>query len=648
MDVLNPDQAELVREHLKMVLESRAFAGSKRAQEFLQLIVGHALDGNFEGLTERMIGSEMFGRPIGYDTGNDSVVRVKATEVRKKLAQFYIEADGKTAVRIELPAGSYVPRFQFDSLQGAEHPPSEAVPAPSVQPVAAQPIVEEPVPGAAEAAIAPAAPISPANRSWFLAALIAIVLGVVGYFSYQGWYLASNAGSGIRSIAILPLANLSGDPTQVYFADGMTEELITDLGQVPNLRVISMTSAMTYRDTNKTLPEIARELSVDGVVEGGVLRDGNHVRISVQLIDARSDRPIWVHTYVRDLMSVIAWQGEVAQAIAEQIRIEVTPQQQSRFARNRPIDPEAQDLYLHGSALLEAEDCKNAVDFFHAALDKYPNYAQAHAALAFCDGRLGESGRLNSKEAFSLQRIEAERAVELDPLLPEGHAELANADLALNWDWASAAAEFHRALELNPNSASIHQEYELYLVRVGQLPEALEQVKRSEELDPESGRLYHLHGFIFYFSHQYDEALSLIQKVDGMDIKPPSWTYLLGEIYLEKGRYADSIAEFLKSGDRPQTLGHLGNAYGRAGHIEAARRMIPQLEEYVKSQGIGRYETALVFVGMGDKNNAFKWLQEAYQAREIGITYLKIDPCLDPLRSDPRFAELLQRVGLAN
>jgi tetratricopeptide (TPR) repeat protein len=427
----------------------------------------------------------------------------------------------------------------------------------------------------------------------------------------------------------------------------MTEELINDLGQVSTLRVISMTSAMTYKGTKKKLPEIARELAVGGVVEGSVQREGNQVRISAQLIDARTDRPIWAHTYVRDMTSVLDLQGEVAKAIADEISITVTPLEQARLARGRPIDPEAQDSYLHGILQLDADDCKSAIDYFNQALARDPNYAQAHAALANCYGRLGESGQMAYKNAFSKQKSEATRAIELDDSLPEGHAELANSAMTLDWDWAAAATEFHRALELNPNSAIIHQKYAFYLVRTGQQREALAEVERGVDLDPVSGRSFHYEGFIDYFSRQYDQALSLVRTVRELDINPPDWSFLLGDIYAEKSMYAESISEFLKSGNGPDSLGHLGNAYARAGQVDMARKTISQLEEHVRKNGVGRYEIALVYAGLGKKQEAFKWLEEAYNAHDVGLVYLKIDPCLDPLRSDPRFDDLLRRVGLA-
>jgi len=644
------EQIVSIRQHLKQVLASHVFAGSKRTQDFLELIVNHALEGEFDQLRERMIGAEMFGRPIGYDTGSDSVVRVKATDVRKKLAQYYAETREQTPIRIELPSGSYVPRFHFEQLRSSASSETENQKAAATF----QPTWQErplqaatPVEGA-EAAQTPTPGLRLSPRLLAGIALGLAVIVAVGYAGFKKWSGDSASRSGIHSIVILPLENLSGDSTQEYFADGMTEELINDLGQVSTLRVISLTSSMSYKGTRKKLPEIAHELAVDAVVEGGILRESNEVRISVQLIDARTDRPIVAHTYVRELTNVHAWQGEVAQAIVDEISIKVTPQEQARLARSRPIDPAAQDLYLQGMLRLEADDCRHAVDYFEQALDKNSNYAQAHAALANCYGRMGESGQMAYNEAFSRQKTEATRAIELDDSLPEGHAELANTAMTLDWDWATAAAQFNRALELNPNSAPIHEKYAFYLVRTGQLSKAIAEVERGVDLDPVSWHSFHADGFICYFSRHYDDALSLIQKVHALNINPPDWSFLLGNVYAGQGRFQESITEFLKSGDGPDSLGHLGNAYARAGRQEDARKTITQLEAHVQKNGVGRYEIALVYAGLGKKQEAFKSLEEAFAAHDVGLLYLKIDPCLDPLRSDPRFDDLVRRVGLEN
>lgn len=650
-EVLSPKQIDLIRHHLEEIKASHAFAGSKRTQDFLQLIVDHALHGEVESLRERMIGVEMFGRPIDYDTGNDSVVRVKATEVRKKLSEFYLETRETPAVRIELPRGSYVPRFTFEAQQNADRLRSgtaAATPEPAAAPATGQ--AEE------KTAAAPPDAKRPASRQkWWnskrllLSACVVLALLAVGaYLGFKAWRGGTNAQTAIRSIVILPLKNLSGDPQQEYFADGMTEELINDLGQVSTLRVISLTSSMSYKGTKKTLPEIAHELNVQGVVEGGVLRDGNQVRISVQLIDARKDRPIWAHTYARKLNGVLAWQGDLAQTIADEISVDVTPQEQARLANKRAIAPGAQDMYLHGLILRDKDNCQSAISYFDRAIAADPSYAQAHAALASCYGLLGESGKMRYKEAFTRQKAEALKALSLDDSLSEAHAELANSSMTLDWDWSTAKAEFQRALELNPNSATNHEKYAFYLVRTGHLQQAVAEIQRSIALDPVSPSTFHAEGFIYYFAREYNHALAVTQTVQGLKISLPDWNFLRGDIYAEMGLYSKSIASFLKSGDGPYTLGHLGNVYARAGQINAAKKLIPLLEADVHRDGIGRYEIALIYTGLGNKKEAFKWLDAAYRAHDVGLVYLKVDPCLDPLRSDPRFTKLLRQVGLAS
>jgi tetratricopeptide (TPR) repeat protein len=404
---------------------------------------------------------------------------------------------------------------------------------------------------------------------------------------------------------------------------------------------------MSYKGTKKTLPEIAHELSVDGVVEGGVLREGNQVRVSVQLIDARNDRPVWAHTYIRDLSGVSSWQGEVAQAIADEVSSDVTPQQQAQLTRKSSVDPAAQDDYLHGILLREADDCKNAITDFDRAIEKDPTYAQAHSALASCYGMLGESGRMPYEQAFGLQKTEALKAIALDDYLSEAHAELANTAMTLDWDWPVAESEFRRALELNPNSATNHEKYAFYLVRTGHPNEALAEIQRSVDLDPVSGSTFHAEGFVYYFSHQYDRALDVARTVRGLKINLSDWNLLTGASYAEKGMYSDAIAAFLKSGNGAYALGHLGNAYARAGRNQAAQQLISQLEEDVRTQEVGRYEIALIYAGMGDSKDAFKWLDDAYRSHDVGLVYLKVDPCLDSLRADPRFEDLVSRVGLA-
>jgi TolB-like protein/Tfp pilus assembly protein PilF len=638
----SPERIDLVREHLKVIIAGNAFAGSKRAQDFLQLIVEHALAGRFDSLRERMIGAEMFGRPINYDTANDAVVRVKATEVRKKLAQHYQESTRPPLVRIELPPGSYVPRFQWEAVEKPAESPAEVAPVASVEPAA----IPEPAAGKEAPPHISGETVRRTRR-----VLVGILAGLalIAATRYLGFKVRPKEASpktDVHSIAILPLQNLSGDPRQEYFADGMTEELIADLGQISALRVISRTSAMSYKGTKKTLPEIARELGVDMIVEGSVLREGSEARITAQLIDARTDQHIWARSYVRDLTSVLALQGEVARTIADEISIEMTPQEQARLGRVRTVDPEAQELYLQARQRLNAGEPKDAIGYLQQAIGKDPNYAQAHAALANSYGWMGEAGWMAYSDAFPKQKAEALKAIELDDALPEGHVERANAAMNLDWDWATQGKEFKRALELNPNSAPVRWAYSNYLERMGHVVEGIAESKLALQLDPVSSRAFMNSAFSYYFARQYDQALAQMQRASALQHSPAEIGFPLGVIYVEKNIYGEAIQKFQGLGDAPHAIGHMGNAYARMGRVAEARAMIAKLQDHVQKTGVGRYEIALVYAGLGEKNEAFAWLEKAFAARDKGLTYLKIDPCLNPLRSDPRFQDLLQRVGL--
>jgi TolB-like protein len=625
-----------VRKHLLEVLQSDAFKGGKRAQDFLQLVVEHALAGRTDNLRERMLGAEMFGRPVDYDTANDAVVRVKASEVRKRLTQYYQNLTNSPTIRIDLQAGSYMPQFYIELPETSEPPPAPASEVP--------PEIALSVPPVHASATKHTIRKSTLQRRG-LAALGLALLAFAGYFAVQQWKRSTSAYQ-IHSIAILPLQNFSGDPDQEYFADGMTEELTTELGQVAGLRVISRTSTMTYKGTKKTLPEIANELHVDAIVEGSVEREGNMVRITTQLIDSKTDQHIWAHSYDRDMTSVLELQSEVARDIADQIRIQLTPAVQARFNRTQHVDPQAVVLYLRGRQRETIADPRAARDYFEQAVQKDPTYAPAHTALAGVYGWMGSGGWMPYAEAFSRQKAEALKAIELDDSRPEPHLELSAAAMNQSWDWATQKQELQRALDLNPNSAEVVEAYANYLMHQGRTEEAVAETKLALQLDPVSSSSFLDATFICYFARKYDLALEYMQQASALDHKPDEGYFPLGVIYVEKGQYDVGIQELQKIGDQPHALGHIGNAYARAGRIAEARAILPKLIDHIQKTGIGRYEIALVYAGLKDNNDAFEWLEQAYQARDKGLTYLKVDPCLDPLRSDPRFANLEKRVGL--
>ena len=618
------DSGAQIREELRKILESDAFKGGKRAQDFLQRVVEHALAGRLDNLRERMLGVEMFGRRVDYDTANDAVVRVKATEVRRRLGQYYQGLQSPVSIRIQLPPGSYVPQFVFDaaSSAGSASETDAQAPAPAATTQASRP------PGV--------------SRLLVIIGGGALVAAIIT-FAILLWKHPP-AQRPIRSIAILPLANYSGDPSEEYFADGMTENLITELGQISSLRVISRTSSMTYKGTQKTIPTIARELSVDAVVEGSVERQGDRVRITAQLIDARGDQHLWARSYDRNVKDTLGIQSEVAKAISQEISVELTPTERARLNRNQQVSPEALDLYMKGMQQFGGVSPQDAIDTFQRAVDKDPGFGEAHAALADAYGWAGEAGRMPYVEAFEKQKQEALKAIDLDNAIPEPHLELAFAALDQNWDWLTSRNEMQKALVLNPNSTKVHWAYAYYLIRTGDRDGATTEANTAMQLDPVSARAYVDHAFIDYFARRYDAALDDLGRAANLPHTPQEFHFPLGDIYAEKGMYSEAAEKFKELGG-PHAIGHLGNVYARWGRSDEARSVIQELKQEVQKSGIGRYEIALIFAALGDKDSAFSWLESAFQARDKGMLYLKIDPCLDPLRSDSRFQELIKRVG---
>jgi TolB-like protein/tetratricopeptide (TPR) repeat protein len=619
-DPSDVDRAAQVRDELRNIFASEAFKGGKRAQDFLQLVVEHALAGRHDELRERMLGVEMFGRPVNYDTANDAVVRVKASEVRRRLAQYYRSLKTPPRVRIDLPPGSYVPQFSFVTAEVEVEPPVQKGPE--------RPTVER-------------------ARVWTSRRLLALAGGAVAAAVLVAaiflWRHPAARGP-IRSIAVLPLANYSGDPKEDYFADGMTDNLIAELGQISSLRVISRTSAMTYKGTKKTVPEIARELSVDAVVEGSVERQGNHVRITAQLIDARTDRHLWAETYDRDMTDSLQLQTEVARAITDQVDAELTPTEQARLNRTQQVDPGAMELYMRGMQEFNGVTPHNAIDYFKRAVEKDPQFGPAHSALANAYGWAGESGHMPYAEAFANQKKEALKAIEIDDSRPEPHLQLAFAALDHDWDWETCQNELQRAVATNPNSTSAHWSYAYYLIRVGRAHEAMEHADIALKLDPVSAKAYLNRAYIKYFARRYEGALDDLQRASLLPHTPKQFDFALGNIYTEKRRYADAAQRFRQLGG-PHATGHLGNVYARQGRVSDAQAAIELMKQEIARSGIGGYEIALIYAGLGDRNNAFVWLERSFDSRDKGLTYLRIDPCLDPLREDPRLENLIKRVG---
>jgi serine/threonine-protein kinase len=463
------------------------------------------------------------------------------------------------------------------------------------------------------------------------------------------------SGKNIRALAVLPLANLSGDPQEDYFADGMTDALITTLAQIGALRVISRTSVMQYKGTRKPLPEIARELNVQVILEGSVLRSANRVRIAAQLIDALTDTHMWAKTYESDMRDILGVQSEVAQAVAQEIRLKLTPQERARFSAARPVDPEAYEAFLKGRHYWykrSPDALKKGLECLQQAVAKDPTYALSHAGLADAYASLGWDlfAAVAPVEAFPKAKRAAQKALALDPDCAEAHAQLGHVAGFYEWDWATAETAFRRALDLKPQYGVAHIWYSHVLHAVGRTAEAFAESQRAVECDP-LGLILNVHlGWNYLYDRSYKRAIEQLQKTKELEPGFLLARLFLGEAYEQTGRLGEAIAEFETAVDlserRPVYLSGLGHAYAAAGGKDHAVRIIEELQQlsshdYVPARGI-----AEIYIGLGEKQHAFAWLDKAVEQRNGWLFHVKSNPRYDSLRSDHRYAELVDRIGL--
>lgn len=486
---------------------------------------------------------------------------------------------------------------------------------------------------------------------------VVVLLGLVLVIGFGLWFSslrnAPQQPLPIQSLVVLPLDNLSGDSTQEYFADGMTDALIGELAKIGALRVISRTSAMQYKGTKKSLPQIAQELHVDGVVEGTVQRSGDRVRIRVQLIYAAADRHLWAETYERDVRNVLGLQGEVAQTIARQIQVKITPDEQARLTSSVAVSRKALDDYLQGRYLLDKRDqLPKAIEYFQSAVKEDPTYAPAYAGLAACYNGLGSVviSALPPPEARRQAEDAAEKALQLDGELAEAHVALGSV-YHYNWNWDAAERELTRAIDLNPNYAEAHSNYSHLLSAHERAEEAIAEANRAQELDPLSILMSQRRGFVLTNARHYDEAIEQFRRVIALDANNYVVYWFLAIAYANKGRFDEAIATseraVVLSSRAPGALGVLGMCYGLAGRKAEANKVLAELLELNRHRYVTPVALVQVYIGLGAKDQAFAWLEKAYQERSYFMAYLKVIPLADPLRSDPRFDDLLRRIGLS-
>lgn len=575
---------------------------------------------------------ELLKRVWGDTVVEENNLNQSITALRKALG----DSRSESQYIATIPGQGY--RFVADVVEEGRGGPAAE---PLVEPPASPPVVETQT--------------VPSRRPWLIAGgVLVLALALFGLLSWAR-RPAPNRFQ-ISSVMVLPLENLSGDPSQEYFADGMTDALIGDLARINGLRVISRTSSMHYKGKTKPLPEIASELKVEGVVEGTVQRSGDRVLVRAQLIHAASDTHIWVQTYERDVKDVLSLQSEIAQAIAREVQAQTaSPAPAGLPGAQRPVRPRAFDEYLQGRYLFwnkrTEENLQKAIEHFQNAIKEDPSYALPYAGLADCYSALGtvQVASMPPLEARRQAEDAARRALALDGELAEAHTALGYVNL-FNWKWDEAEQSFKRAIELNPNYANAHNLYASAFMMKGLIEESIAASNRARELDPFSLSISVQRGFLLENARRYDEAIEQLRSVIAMDPNHYQAYWTLGHTYAARGRFVEAVAAAEKAvalSDRvPGALGILGLVYGMAGRKDDATKILNELLELNKQRYVTPAALVNVYIGLGDKEQAFFWLEKAYEERSNYIVYLNVFPIVDPLRSDPRFASLIQRVGL--
>jgi serine/threonine-protein kinase len=494
------------------------------------------------------------------------------------------------------------------------------------------------------------------RRPLLITASLVIILAAVGSFEPRvRSLLVPNDSGRVRSLAVLPLTNLSADSGQEYFADAMTEELTTRLARLGNWRVTSRTSVMGYRGSQRKIPEIARELGVDAILEGSVMRDGSRVKITAQLIDGRTDRHLWADTYERDLQSVLAIQNDVARAVAREVDVTLTPEgDASLAAATRTVLPAAYEAYLRGRHAWDKRDesdLHDGIRFFQQSIDADPTYAPAYAGLADCYAQLGYGSYISPEDAFPRARAAARKALDLDPTLAEAHASLGYALMYYDWNFSGAEAEFKRAIALNPNYAIAHQ-WDAYLLTALERPlsDAEREIATATSLDPLSVPINIDRAYILHYYDRNEEALRSVNLALEMNPEYAPGYFWLGRIYTSQGRYADAEAALQKIGPlRTWTpaMAVQGYLYAKSGRPQEARRVLAEFDELVRQ---GRYASgyaiAVIYAGLVDRERVFSYLDAAYRERSHWLVWLKRDPRWNDVRTDPRFQNLVRKIGL--
>jgi TolB-like protein/DNA-binding winged helix-turn-helix (wHTH) protein/Tfp pilus assembly protein PilF len=495
----------------------------------------------------------------------------------------------------------------------------------------------------------------PTSRSVIVgaAALFLCLLSLVAVYHYRAAGGGKIVAPQNKSLVVLPLENLSGNKDQEYFADGLTDDLIANLAKIGSLRVISRSTAMSYKGTHKPLSQIANELHVDAVVEGTVLRVGDRVRITAELVQVSTDRHLWADTYESQMGDILALQNRVSSAIVSEIRINLTPEEEERLAKNPAVAPEAYENYLKGRYHWNKRSDENltkAIGYFEQATHEAPQYSLAYAGLADCYAIISAEifGTISPAQAAPKAKAAALQALRIDPKLAEAETSLATVKFNYDWDWNGAAKGFANAIQDNPSYATAYQRYSLYLIAMGQPEDSFAQINKARELDPLSISINFSLGWRLYMARQYDRAIQQLRNTLEMDSSYELPHLVIGLAYGQKGNFALAIPELRKavelSHGTPLMVSALANAYARTGNKSEAERLLAGLISQAKKNYVSPYYFAVVHIGLGESEKAIEDLEQAYSDRSNGLVFLKVDPALDEVRSNPRFKAIQQKL----
>jgi len=481
-----------------------------------------------------------------------------------------------------------------------------------------------------------------------LAAVLVVIFGHSVRGARKPEFLSSEAGP-LQALAVLPLENVSGDKSQQYLADGITQQLVTDLAKIRALTVISGPSAVEY----DSIQQIANQVHADAVVEGTLLRKGNTVHITAELVQGSSGRYLWTGSYEAQIGDILQVENAVAQTIAEHTRIGITPGDLGRLNETAAVTPAAYDNYLKGLYYWDQRSrsgLTKATGYFRQAIGMDPNYALAYAGLADCYAVLGSTvvSAMAPQEAALRAEAAARKAIQLNAHSAEVQTVQATIQFNYDWNWTAAEAGFKRAIELNPGYATAHQRYSLFLMAMGRIPESLAEIRRAQQLEPLSISINFSLGWRLYMTRHYNQAIEQLLTTSEMDPNFALAHLVLGEAYEQKGEYKKAIAEIKKavliSHASPRTESELGRAYAMAGDRTRAENVVEELNEQAKQEYVSPFDLASIYAALGQKDEALSWLEKSYDERANGLIFLQVDPEMDNLRSDPRFEHLLSRL----